>query len=46
MTARNLGYNGTLAPGASTGFGYQGTLSGTYSSPTSFTLNGVACARA
>ncbi|MFG3685638.1 cellulose binding domain-containing protein [Micromonospora sp. NPDC047740] len=46
VTARNLGYNGTLAPGASTSFGYQGTLSGAYSSPTSFTLNGVTCARA
>jgi len=45
VTAKNLNYNGTLAPGASTAFGYQGTLNGTYSSPTSFTLNGVACAR-
>ncbi|MEU2611285.1 cellulose binding domain-containing protein [Micromonospora sp. NPDC007271] len=45
VTARNLSYNGTLTPGGSTSFGYQGTLSGTYSSPTSFTLNGVTCAR-
>ncbi|MFG2056756.1 cellulose binding domain-containing protein [Micromonospora sp. NPDC048930] len=46
VTARNLSYNGTLSPGASTSFGYQATLSGTYSSPTSFSLNGVACTRA
>ncbi|MFR9778876.1 GH12 family glycosyl hydrolase domain-containing protein [Micromonospora sp. MS34] len=44
VTAKNLSYNGTLAPGASTSFGYQGTLSGAYSSPSSFTLNGVTCA--
>ncbi|MCW3844359.1 cellulose binding domain-containing protein [Micromonospora yasonensis] len=45
VTARNLSYNGTLAPGGSTSFGYQGTLSGTYSSPSSFSLNGVICAK-
>ncbi len=46
VTAKNFAYNGTLAPGGSTSFGYQGTLKGTYSSPTSFSLNGVTCARA
>jgi hypothetical protein len=45
VTARNVSWNGTLAPGGTASFGYQGTLSGTYSSPTSFTLNGVACSR-
>ncbi|MFF4881182.1 cellulose binding domain-containing protein [Micromonospora sp. NPDC000668] len=45
VTARNLNWNGTLAPGGTASFGYQGTLSGAYSSPTSFTLNGVACSR-
>ncbi|MEV0427097.1 cellulose binding domain-containing protein [Micromonospora sp. NPDC050495] len=45
VTARNVGYNGTLSPGASTSFGYQGTLSGSYSSPTSFSLNGTTCTR-
>ncbi|MEU8260513.1 cellulose binding domain-containing protein [Micromonospora sp. NPDC048999] len=45
VTAKNLAYNGTLAPGGSTSFGYQGTLKGSYSSPTTFTLNGVTCAR-
>ncbi|KAB1911721.1 cellulose binding domain-containing protein [Micromonospora sp. AMSO31t] len=46
VTARNLSYNGTLAPGASTSFGYQATLSGGFSTPTSFTLNGSTCTRA
>ena len=46
VTARNVGYNGSLAPGASASFGFQGSLNGTYSSPTAFTLNGTACARA
>ena len=46
VTARNVGYNSSLAPGASASFGFQGTLNGTYSSPTAFTLNGTACARA
>lgn len=45
VTARNVSYNGTLSPGATTNFGYQGTLSGTYSSPSSFSLNGVTCSR-
>jgi hypothetical protein len=43
VTARNMSYNGTIAPGGSTSFGYQGTHGGTYSSPTSFALNGTAC---
>ncbi|WFE38687.1 cellulose binding domain-containing protein [Micromonospora sp. WMMD998] len=45
VTARNVSYNGTLSPGASTSFGYQGNLNGSYSSPSSFTLNGTTCAR-
>ncbi|MEU3452962.1 cellulose binding domain-containing protein [Micromonospora sp. NPDC006766] len=45
VTAKNVSYNGTLTPGGSTSFGYQGTLKGTYSSPTAFTLNGTTCAR-
>ncbi|MFD0820007.1 glycoside hydrolase family 9 protein [Micromonospora zhanjiangensis] len=43
VNARNLSYNGTLAPGASTSFGFQGTSNGTNPRPASFTLNGVAC---
>ncbi|MFI7606762.1 cellulose binding domain-containing protein [Micromonospora sp. NPDC049366] len=46
VTARNVGYNGTIAPGGTASFGYQGTLSGAYASPSAFTLNGVACSRA
>lgn len=45
VTARNISWNGTIAPGGSVSFGYQGTLSGSYSSPTAFSLNGTACAR-
>ncbi|MFI9639369.1 cellulose binding domain-containing protein [Micromonospora sp. NPDC051925] len=45
VTARNVAFNGTLAPGGTATFGYQGTLNGTYSTPTSFSLNGVACSR-
>jgi len=43
VTARNISWNGTIAPGGTASFGYQGTLSGSYASPTSFTLNGTAC---
>ena len=46
VTARNISWNGTIAPGGNASFGYQGTFSGSYSSPTSFSLNGTACARA
>ncbi|MFI7211951.1 GH12 family glycosyl hydrolase domain-containing protein [Micromonospora maritima] len=45
VTARNVDYNGTLAPGASTNFGYQATLNGSFSAPSSFSLNGATCAR-
>ncbi|MEE6312028.1 glycoside hydrolase family 9 protein [Plantactinospora veratri] len=44
VTATNVDYNGTLAPGASTSFGFNGTHTGSNPRPTSFTLNGVACA--
>ncbi|MFV2084316.1 GH12 family glycosyl hydrolase domain-containing protein [Micromonospora sp. LOL_021] len=43
VTARNVGWNGTLAPGATASFGYQASYSGSYSSPSSFTLNGTTC---
>ncbi|TDB87066.1 glycosyl hydrolase family 5, partial [Micromonospora fluostatini] len=45
LTARNVGHNATIAPGGTASFGYQGTLSGAYAAPTSFTLNGVTCTR-
>ena len=43
VTATNAGYNGTLAPGANTSFGFQGTWTASDAAPTAFTLNGVAC---
>jgi len=43
LTATSLSYNGTLATGASTGFGFNGRWTGSYSSPTSFTVNGTTC---
>ncbi|MEU9824027.1 GH12 family glycosyl hydrolase domain-containing protein [Micromonospora chersina] len=45
VTARNLSYNGTLSPGASTSFGYQASMTGSFSVPSSFSLNGAACTR-
>jgi mannan endo-1,4-beta-mannosidase len=43
VTAKNLSYNGALAPNASTGIGFNGTYSGTNPAPTSFSLNGNTC---
>ncbi|MDQ7904750.1 cellulose binding domain-containing protein [Phytohabitans sp. ZYX-F-186] len=43
VSARNVNYNGTIAPGASQSFGFQGTHSGTNTAPTGWTLNGTAC---
>ena len=43
VTATNVGFNGTLAPGASTSFGFQGTWANSDAAPTAFTLNGAAC---
>ncbi|MEV6816876.1 glycoside hydrolase family 9 protein, partial [Micromonospora sp. NPDC051296] len=43
VTATNLSYNGTLAPGASTGIGFNGTYTGSNPRPASFTLNGATC---
>ncbi|MEU4397124.1 cellulose binding domain-containing protein [Micromonospora orduensis] len=45
VTARNAGHNGSIAPGGTASFGYQGTLNGSYSSPSSFSLNGATCSR-
>ncbi|GAB3142510.1 glycoside hydrolase family 11 protein [Microbispora hainanensis] len=43
VTARNVSYNGSLAPGATTSFGFQGTHSGNNPNPSAFSLNGSAC---
>jgi cellulase/cellobiase CelA1 len=44
VSAVNVSYNKLIAAGASTNFGFQGTWRTSDASPTSFTLNGVACA--
>ncbi|MEV0152468.1 glycoside hydrolase family 9 protein [Micromonospora sp. NPDC050686] len=43
VTASNVAYNGTIAPGASVSFGFNGTHTGTNPTPTTFTLNGTPC---
>ncbi|GAB2963210.1 cellulase family glycosylhydrolase [Saccharothrix stipae] len=42
-TATNVDWNRTLGTGASTDLGFVGAWSGSNPTPTSFTLNGVAC---
>jgi cellulose 1,4-beta-cellobiosidase len=43
VSAANLSYNGAVATGGTATFGFNGSYSGTNTSPTAFTLNGVAC---
>jgi len=43
VSAVNLSYNGSLAPNASTGIGFNGRWTGTYTGPTAFTLNNATC---
>ncbi|MFI9595863.1 glycoside hydrolase family 6 protein [Nonomuraea sp. NPDC052265] len=43
VTATNMPYNGSLATGASTTMGFNGTWTGGNNPPTSFTVNGVTC---
>ena len=43
VTARNLSYNGSLATGASTGIGFNGTWTDSNPTPPTFTLNGTVC---
>ncbi|MGC4746514.1 glycoside hydrolase family 9 protein [Micromonospora sp. DT201] len=43
VTATNLSYNGTIAPGASLSFGFNGAHTGTNPKPTAFTVNNTAC---
>ncbi|GHF75853.1 glucanase [Streptomyces thermodiastaticus] len=43
VTVTNESYNGSLATGGSTNFGFQGTFSGTNAVPSAFTLDGVTC---
>ena len=46
LTARNAAHNGSIPAGGSTSFGFQGSYSGSFASPSAFTLNGSACTRA
>ncbi|HET8841139.1 MAG TPA: cellulose binding domain-containing protein, partial [Ktedonobacteraceae bacterium] len=43
VSATNLSYNGTIAPGGNTNFGFNGAWSGSNANPTVFTVNGVTC---
>ncbi|MBU8860759.1 MULTISPECIES: PHB depolymerase family esterase [unclassified Micromonospora] len=44
VTARNVSYNGAIAPGGSVTIGFQATHTGDTGSPAAFTLNGSPCA--
>jgi len=44
VTAKNVGYNGSVAPGGTVSFGFQATHTGDTTAPGDFTLNGVRCA--
>jgi endoglucanase len=44
VSAANLSYNGSIAKGANTVVGFQGSYTGTNAKPTSFKLNGTTCA--
>ncbi len=44
VTATNLSWNGTIAPGTSVGIGFNGTYTGTNPAPAAFTVNGASCA--
>jgi cellulase/cellobiase CelA1 len=43
VTATNLSYNATIAPGGNVQFGFQGTWAGNDTSPSAFTVNGTPC---
>jgi hypothetical protein len=43
VSAANVAYNASIAPGASTSFGFQGTFTANDTAPTTFTVNGAAC---
>jgi poly(3-hydroxybutyrate) depolymerase len=46
VTATNVSYNASLAPGASVSFGYQATHTGNGGAPTAYALNGSTCTTA
>ncbi|MCZ7437765.1 cellulose binding domain-containing protein [Micromonospora sp. WMMC241] len=43
VTARNVSYNGAIAPNGSIDIGFQATHTGNTGKPASFSLNGAAC---
>ena len=43
VSVTNAAYNGSLATGGSTNFGFNGSWTGSNPDPASFTLNGVTC---
>ena len=43
VTATNVSYNGTIAPGASISIGFQATHTGNSAASTAFALNGSTC---
>jgi hypothetical protein len=43
VTARNAGYNGSIATSGTVSFGFNGSWTGSNPVPTAFTLNGTAC---
>ncbi|WP_157548314.1 cellulose binding domain-containing protein [Micromonospora sp. ATCC 39149] len=43
VTARNVSYNGSVAPNGSVDIGFQANHTGNAGKPSSFTLNGTAC---
>jgi len=43
VTAKNLSYNGSIAPDASVSIGFQATHTGNAAGPASFSLNGSNC---
>jgi cellulase/cellobiase CelA1 len=43
VSVTNVSYNGTIAPGGTTNFGFNGSWNGSNTNPTSFALNGTAC---
>jgi len=46
VTATNVSYNASLAPGASVSFGFQATHTGDSAAPTAYALNGSSCSTA
>jgi Cellulose binding domain len=44
VSLTNESYNADISPGGNTSLGFQGTWTNSDATPTSFAVNGVACA--